>query len=861
MMQFIANLKIVHKLLLMLLFPMLGLMYLSSNQLLEKYHLTQDMDKLEHTIELSVNFSRLLHQVQRERSFGGLFLQNPDSKWATMFSQEMAATDKLMAVIHDFLKTLDNNLYTATFRAKLENVLTLLENLKALREEVVNKRLDEPLAIQRYTEISQPLLVFIIQVVEIIVNRDVLKMELAYVNVLVAKEKAALERSLMAKIFFQKRVEAAQIRKLTELITEGQSFLDRNEQVLFTDSQTTFFKATMVGEFIDETQRMREIVYDPDSNGQLKQTVDPEYWHKMQTGRIELLKAMADKCAQDLLEVAVTIRQVTYQQLLLTMSSTLLIIALALFLVMVVLTGVNTRLNSAVQIADAIAQGNLENVVVAATRDETGQLLRALGRMQTQLRERLAKDQRIAAEALRLNRALDYATTCILITDNQYQIIYLNEAAQRLFTTEGDKFRIELPQFEATQMVGTKVDFFHKNPAVQHQIFNQLSGSRRARVMIGGITLEHILTPVTNINGERLGLVVEFNNCSLEVAITEEINTVIQAAAQGNFQQRIDLEHKTGFFKLFSESINQILEINQGFIEEVMRIFAALSQGDLTKMIENNYTGTFEQLKNDANTTVRQLTKIITIIKQTADSVSTGAEDLSQSNVSLNLRTEQQAASLEETAASMEQITSTVQQNADNAKQANLLASSARESAETGGVVVGSTIQAITEIHRSSQKITDIISVIDGIAFQTNLLALNAAVEAARAGEQGRGFAVVATEVRNLAQRSAAAAKEIKGLIHDSVTKVEEGTKLANRSGETLKEIVSAVQKVSDIIAKIAFASQEQSVGIQQVNRAIAQMDQMTQQNASLVQQAASAGQAMKEQAQSLKQQVAFFKS
>ncbi len=861
MMQFIANLKMAYKLLLMLFFPLLGMMYFSSNLLLEKYHLAQDMNKLENAIELSVNFSRLLHQVQRERSFGDLFLQNPDPKFATIFSQEIGETDKFMAVINDFLKTFESNHYQAAFQSKLENVLTLLKNLKILREEVMNKQIDAPRAIQRYTEISQPLLVFIIQIVEIIVNRDVLKMELAYVNVLVAKEKAALERSVMAKIFFQQRVEAAQIRKLTELITEGQSFLDRNEQVLFTDKQKLFFKAKMVGEFIDETQKMREMVYDPDSNGQLKQTVDPEYWHTMQTGRIELLKEIEDKCAHDLHEVAVTIRQVTYQQLFITMSSTLLVIALAMLLVSVILKGVTTRLNTAAQIADAIAQGNLENVVVATTKDETGRLLQALGRMQTQLRERLAKDQRIAEEALRINRALDYATTCILITDSQYQIIYLNEAAQRLFKTEGDKIRTELPQFDANQMVGTKVDFFHKNPSYQHQILSQLSGSRRAKVTIGGVTLDHIITPVTNTNGERLGMVVEFNNRSLEVATAEEINTVIQAASQGNFQQRIGLEHKTGFFKLFSESVNQILDINQGLIEEVIRIFAALSQGDLTKMIENNYAGTFEQLKNDANTTVRQLTDIITIIKQTADSVSISAEDLSKSNVSLNQRTEQQAASLEETAASMEQITSTVQQNADNAKQATLLASSARESAETGGAVVGSTIQAITEIHRSSQKITDIISVIDGIAFQTNLLALNAAVEAARAGEQGRGFAVVATEVRNLAQRSAAAAKEIKGLIHDSVTKVEEGTKLANRSGETLKEIVNAVQKVSNIIAEIAFASQEQSVGIQQVNRAIAQMDQMTQQNASLVQQAASAGQAMKEQAQNLKQQVAFFKS
>ncbi|MDB5861772.1 MAG: chemotaxis protein [Ramlibacter sp.] len=284
-----------------------------------------------------------------------------------------------------------------------------------------------------------------------------------------------------------------------------------------------------------------------------------------------------------------------------------------------------------------------------------------------------------------------------------------------------------------------------------------------------------------------------------------------------------------------------------------------IASGDLTGDIEVRSTDETGQLLQALATMLQSLRDLVGQVSGGAHTVADTSAQIAQGNLDLSQRTEEQASTLEETASSMEELTSTVTQNADNARQASQLAVGASEVARRGGQVVGQVVSTMTGISDSSKKIADIISVIDGIAFQTNILALNAAVEAARAGEQGRGFAVVAAEVRSLAQRSAAAAKEIKGLIGESVGKVEAGTKLVDAAGKTMQEIVVSVKQVSDLIAEIAAASQEQSTGIGQVNTAITQMDQVVQQNASLVEEATAATESMKDQARSLLQTVARF--
>jgi methyl-accepting chemotaxis protein len=544
--------------------------------------------------------------------------------------------------------------------------------------------------------------------------------------------------------------------------------------------------------------------------GQMKEAKESlmEHARPVQNALLAALTKLADHESESIRQRADALSDSYKSSRALLLMLTLAAVAVGCILAFLITRAVRTPLAQAVNVLAQIEGGNYDTVVTVTSGDETGQVLTALDTMQRSLKERTERDRAAAMENARIRTALDKVSTAAMLVDTDGKVIYLNEAVQTLFRSVATDLRKRAPSFDPERLIGSNFSALYSLPG-------SIAGAHTSEERYGDATLKVVANAVTDSQGRQVGTVVQWLDRTPEVATEAEVEAIVARALDGDLVPRIAMQGKSGFFEKLANGINALLE---------------------------------------------NMSEIVRTISAAASEVRVGSEEIARGNTNLSQRTEEQASSLEETASSMEEMTSTVKSNADNAAQANQLALAARTQASQGGAVVSSAVAAMSEINTSSKKIADIIGVIDEIAFQTNLLALNAAVEAARAGDQGRGFAVVASEVRNLASRSAEAAKEIKGLIQDSVVKVGEGSKLVDESGHMLEGIVGAVKKVTDIVAEIAAASQEQAAGIEEVNKAVMSMDEMTQQNAALVEESAAAAEALTQQAEGLTETMAKYR-
>lgn len=507
----------------------------------------------------------------------------------------------------------------------------------------------------------------------------------------------------------------------------------------------------------------------------------------------------------------------------------------------------------------ALAEGRYGNPLDISSDDEVGRVLQGLQSMQMQLEFNVVESRRLANDNLRIRIALDCVSANLRIADDDGTVIYANKGLLSTLRQIEPRLREQQPGFSVDKFIGSNIGAFYRDPGAVKAL-RELQTSRQSELEIGGRIYNILTNPIINERGGRLGTVGEWVDRTAELNAQRSVAALISRASAGDLAARLDTDMLEGFYRELGVGINTLLESSGAVFAEIAALLARMASGDLTQTIEAEYQGAFAKLRDDANATVGRLRELVGEIQRSADSINTAAQEIATGNQDLSRRTEEQASSLEETASSMEQLTATVRHNAENSRQANELAGNAQRIAEQGGEVVGQVVHTMGSIHQASRKIADIIGVIDGIAFQTNILALNAAVEAARAGEQGRGFAVVATEVRSLAQRSAAAAKEIKGLISDSVERVESGNRLVDQAGQTMEDVVASIKRVARIVTDISEASREQSVGIEQVSLAVNQMDEVTQQNAALVEEAAAAAESLEEQARQLQGTVSVFR-
>lgn len=520
-------------------------------------------------------------------------------------------------------------------------------------------------------------------------------------------------------------------------------------------------------------------------------------------------------------------------------------IALVGFLISRALGGKISRLSSSVV---EISQGIDSEIPFQDSKDEIGEIARSLKNI-----------NEVGQKALRVQNALDNAKGCILMVDRSNRITYTNIAFSEMLNRHSNDFT-SFAGFNWQNPIGCNYAALCENTAEKY--YTDCDNAYKC----GTRTFDTYQKVVTNSRGNNIGYVIEWidrtdswANRNLEDKIKSEVTEIVKSVSEGNFTKRLQTEGRSGFMLSLCDGMNKISTTAYESLTGIIDAANALSKGDLTAQVRGNYKGMFAELQIAINATLSKLSEIVGEIVRSATEVKNSASEIAMASQDLSGRTESQASSLEQTTASMHELTSLLKQNAANANEANQFSNSSRQTAEKGGEVVKQVVSAMQDISRSSNMVAEIVNVIDEIAFQTNLLALNAAVEAARAGDAGKGFAVVASEVRALAGRSAEASKEIKKLISESVTKVNNGSELVDQAGNTLNEVVESFKKVASLVSEIASSAKEQQSGIDEIYSAVSEMDHATQQNAAMVEQSAASAQSLLQLSTGLQNLISYF--
>ncbi len=812
------KLSLRNRLLLMVAVPLLGMLWVSGWNTVEKILLSREMGRLEELVIVATRVGALVHEMQKERGLSAGFLGSKGANFATELPKQREVTDAQRKALADALASFDATHFGAHFVQLVGNADKTLAGLGEKRQAVTSLAISAPEAMGYYTKTIAALLEVSGQLAALSPDKEIGQRASAYGAMLQAKERAGIERATLSNVFGADKFVPEMLVRFLSNAAEQNIWFDIFAQYA-TAAHQQFAKDTLKGAAVDEVAETKKAAIAKMNEPSLG--MDAKKWFSAATARIDLIKAVEDRLATDMTtamqDIERTSTYIAWFYAFATLLSALIVFGIARRTAGGIMAELGGEPAYAKQVVEKVTSGELVDVEV--TGDDAHSLLASMREMVDMLKNFAAAQDEMA---------------------RQHELGMIDDI---------------MP-----------VDRF---PGVYGRMANSINVLVQSHIAVKMRVVEvvkryaegDLSVDMDRLPGKKAQITAAMDGVKASLgAISEQIASLVQAAANGDFKARGDAERFHFQFHEMVAGLNRLMQISDSGLSDVSRILGALAQGDLTQRIEAEYQGTFGQLKDDTNTTVERLREVVGRIKEATEAINTAAQEIAAGNNDLSSRTEEQASSLEETASSMEELNATVRQNAENARQANELAKSSNEGVVRGGEVVKRVVVTMGEIQDSSRKIADIIGVIDSIAFQTNILALNAAVEAARAGEQGRGFAVVATEVRNLAQRSATAAKEIKSLIAESVGKVESGAKLVGEAGSTMDEVVSSFRSVANLVTEISGASREQSSGIEQVTQAVGQMDEVTQQNAALVEEAAAAAESLEEQARGLVQAVGMFK-
>ncbi len=814
----LKDVSIRNKLILLVTFPLLALLYFSGTSIFDRYKAKHEYHNIHTLTEIGILIGNYVHESQKERGMTAGYIATAGQKFSQRLPQQSLILDQEVKIFLDRIKQTNLTQHKSESLTKqLNDVIQRLSQVNTIRQQVLSNTISAKKATNFFTQLNAASLELIAYMVHFTSDGQLVRDQTAYLNFLQSKERAGIERAVLTSAFATNKFSDGMDIIYLGLISAQETYFSVFN-TLATDEQIKSLQKLLKSSVVKEVDAMRQIALTKIYEGHFG--VDATVWFNAITQKIDLLKQMELSLANALLDESNARQNAASLELNIYATSLILVLLVAFIIglrIIRVLLRQTSKLKSAIE--KVATTGEFKHLSNIQSQDEIGQMA-----------------QSFDALLQSLNTTIHESNTVITAIK------------------DGD--------FNQRVQVNLKGDLQTLKSGINHTAENIDKTMKQLETAINSLKSGVFDTKVDHNASGRYSDILNNTQETIHIlnSTVADVNNVMSAMEQGQFDQRIQAQ-ASGDLEVMKQRVNNAMDALESAIKSISNVMVAQSSGDLTNNITAQYQGKLGVVSNAINHSAEKMNTTITEISNIAQNVSESVEEVASGSEDLNKRTQQAAATLEETSASMEEITETVKQNSEVSLHASQVATDARDEAVKGAEIANKAIHSMSDITDSSQKILDIIGLIDSIAFQTNLLALNAAVEAARAGEHGRGFAVVAGEVRNLAQKSADASKEIKQLIEETVSNVQSGSEFVEQTGSALETINTSIQNVSSMINEISQSSSEQQKGIEHVNNAISNIDTMTQQNSALVEETTAAAEALEQQANTLKELITFFKT